>query len=126
MLFEQLSGLKTITLNCSGQEEMMLFDQLTNSAKNASPPTSNKIYCPNLHAITTTGIDGTAMCSFIEARQVAGVPIKRLMMSEVDDVEGKDEKWLRSHVGEFDFFEPSDSEEEFVELEDDLSDMDFI
>jgi len=83
-------------------------------------PPPNKIYCPSLHTITTTGVDGAEMRAFIEARRAAGVPIKRVMISEADVVEEKDEKWLRTHVEEVDFFEPSDSEE-YVDLLEDES-----
>ncbi|KAG5654266.1 hypothetical protein H0H81_005512 [Sphagnurus paluster] len=120
MMYEQLVGLQTININCSGEEEEELFRRLMYPAA-----AGKKIYCPNLHTITTTGIDGAEMRGFVEARKAAGVPIKRLMMSEEDEIEDKDEKWLRAHVEEFDFFEPSDSEEELVDLtEDDESDND--
>ncbi|KAF8073848.1 hypothetical protein FPV67DRAFT_1479533 [Lyophyllum atratum] len=117
LMYQQLGGLKTINLNCSGEEEEQLF-------KHLMKPLPNKIYCPNLHTITTTGIDGADMRAFIEARKAAGVPIKRVMMSEEDDIEDKDEKWLRAHVEELDFFEPSDSEEEYVDLTEDELEMD--
>ncbi|GLB38500.1 putative F-box-like [Lyophyllum shimeji] len=110
MMFEQLGGLKTINLNCSGEEEEQLFRRLMK-------PPANKIYCPNLHTITTTGIDGAEMRAFIEARKAAGVPVKRVMMSDEDEVEEKDERWLREHLEELEFFEPSDSEE-YVDITD--------
>ncbi|KAF5382487.1 hypothetical protein D9615_002994 [Tricholomella constricta] len=123
MMYEQLVRLQTINLNCSGEEEEELFRRLMKPAAAADVLSSapKKLYCPNLHTITTTGIDGAEMRLFVEARKAAGFPIKRLMLSEEDDVEEKDEKWLRAHVEQFDFFEPSDSEEEMVDLTDDES-----
>ncbi|RDB17917.1 hypothetical protein Hypma_000923 [Hypsizygus marmoreus] len=116
----QLVGLRTFNLNCSGGSEEMFFDMLME----AGPVTGGKVFCPNLHTISTTGIEGAKMKKFVELRKAAGVPVKRVQMSEEDDVDEKEEKWLRAHVEEFEFFEPSDSEEEFVDLEGEDDEMD--
>ncbi|KAG5640145.1 hypothetical protein DXG03_000932, partial [Asterophora parasitica] len=123
-MYEQLGGLQTINLNCSGEDEEKLFRRLykpSSSSSSSVTPGQNitKIVCPKLHTVTTTGIPGAEMRQFVEARRAAGVPIKRVMLSEEDDVDEKDEKWLRAHVEEFDFFEPSDSEEEFDDVDGD-------
>lgn len=113
LMYEQLVGLKWINLNCSGEEERLFMRLMESASSTASP----KPYCPNLHMITTRGIDGPTMRAFVEARRAAGFPVKQIMMSEGDEIGLKDEKWLRAHVEELDFFEPSDSEEELTEEE---------
>lgn len=113
MIFEQLAGLQTLNLNCSGDEEIF-FDRLMKS----------KSYCPNLHTITTTGIQGSKMKQFVEARKAAGVPVKKVFMSEEDEVDEKEEKWLRGHLDALEFFEPSDSEEELIDIDEDDLDED--
>ncbi|KAG6918323.1 hypothetical protein DXG01_015181 [Tephrocybe rancida] len=122
LLFRQLAGLKSFNVNCSGEAEEELFKQLLPQkpvAGGSSSP-SQRIYCPNLQSITTTGVSGPEMRLFVEARKGAGVPLKRVMMSEEDVVDEKDLKWLRAHVEEVDFFEPSDSEEEFLDEDEEL------
>ncbi|KAF9468599.1 hypothetical protein BDZ94DRAFT_1183403 [Collybia nuda] len=112
-IFEQLAGLHTLNLNCSGDEEI-IFDRLMKS----------KSYCPNLHTITTTGIQGSKMRQFVEIRRAAGFPVKKVFMSEEDQIDEKEEKWLRANLDSLEFFEPSDSEEELIEIDEDDLDED--
>lgn len=119
LVFEQLAGLRTLNLNCSGEEEEKFFNRLMKASS-----TGTKLYCPNLHTIITTGIEGARVKAFVEARRAAGVPIKKVLMSEEDAIDEKEENWLRAHVDELEFFEPSDSEEEYIddpEEDDDMS-----
>lgn len=119
-ILDQLANLKSLNLNCTGEGEMFFEALLKAStiADGGSSPTRN-IYCRALEAITTAGISGKQMKEFIEARAKAGVPVKRVFMSEKDDVDGPSERWLREHVKEFEYFDPSDSEEEvLLELDD--------
>ena len=79
------------------------------------------LYCPNLTSIYTTGIDGRQMKSFVEARSKGGVPLKRVGMSDDDEVDEREEKWLKENVEEVEFFEPDsdlEDEEELFEVED--------
>jgi len=115
-IFEQLVGLKTLNLNCSRDDEEKFFVRLL---KSTGVSGGFKLYCPNLHTITTSGITGAHMKAFIFARKAARVPIKRVLMSEEDDVDEQQEQWLRANVEEFEFFEPSDSEEEFIDEDED-------
>ncbi|KAG5641418.1 hypothetical protein DXG03_005263, partial [Asterophora parasitica] len=127
-MYEQLGELQTITLNCSGEDEKKLFLRLCKSSLSSSSSSTpsvkpNKVACPKLHTIITTGISGAQMRFFVQARRIAGVPMRRVMLSMEDDVHPVDEKWLRAHVEELDFFEPSDSEADFEEdLDSDDSD----
>ena len=109
MFLDQLAGLQTLNLNCLGEEELF-FDLLwrTPTAQSGAP---TKTYCPNLHTIWTTGIYGLQMKMFIEMRQAAGMPIKRVFMSQEDAVGEKEERWIKDHVESLEFFEPSDSED---------------
>ncbi|KAG6876304.1 hypothetical protein C0993_004171 [Termitomyces sp. T159_Od127] len=106
-MLAQLAGLKTLNINCSNEEEQEIFRQLAPAGG-----ASARIFCPNLYKIIATGVSGAEMCSFIKARNAAGVPIKQVMMSEEDEIEEGDIRWLREHVEELDFFEPSDEEYE--------------
>jgi hypothetical protein len=111
LMFGQLANLRSINLKYGGGDEAF-FDKLSGSS-----------YCPNLHTITTTGIEGYKMKQFVDARRAAGFPLSKVLMSEDDDVDAKDELWLRHHLDTLEFFEPSDSEED-VELDDDEVMMD--
>ncbi|KAG6836683.1 hypothetical protein H0H93_004973 [Arthromyces matolae] len=125
-MLRQLVNLKTFNINCMNEEEHDMFRKLfpsPPSGASSSSSAARRIFCPNLYMITTSGIPGEEMRAFVEARASAGVPIKRVMMSEEDDVDERDAIWLRAHVEELDFFEPSDSEEEFDD--DDSEDEDF-
>ncbi|KAK0188017.1 hypothetical protein F5146DRAFT_1061624 [Armillaria mellea] len=131
-LLSQLGNLRSININAFGEEEEQLFDALLDSACGAKA-SGQKVLCPNLHTVTTTGISGKKMRSFVEARKRVDAPISKVLMSERDDIDEKDEKWLSGHLEEFEFFEPSDSEEEpdeliemeeLIEIDDDDIDID--
>jgi hypothetical protein len=114
MFMDQLAGLHTLNLNCTGEEEEIFFDLLWRpSVQSATPP---KVYCPNLHTISTTGVYGQQMKKFIEARQAAGVPIRKVFMSQGDEVTDSQTQWIKDHVEALEFFEPSD-EEEYIEMD---------
>jgi len=73
--------------------------------------------------IFTTGIDGAKLRKFVEMRRQAGAPLSKVFMSEQDDLDPKDEKWLKNHLDALEFFEPSD-EEEFSDMDMDMDDVD--
>lgn len=119
MVLEQLTNLKSFNLNCSGESEEPFFHRLI------ATTSGTKVYCPNLHTMTTTGIEGSRMRAFVEARKTAGVPLKKVFMSQEDEVNEKEEKWLRDNLEALEFFEPSDTEEEMeLEVDDDGVEMD--
>jgi hypothetical protein len=110
---DQLARLQSLNLNCG--EEEIFFDLLWRPL--AQSVTPSKTYCPNLHTIWTSGILGQQMKRLIETRKAAGVPIKRVFMSQQDEVGGREEKWIKDHVETLEFFEPSDSEEDYVDMD---------
>ncbi|KAJ3910592.1 hypothetical protein F5879DRAFT_231559 [Lentinula edodes] len=123
LMLEQLVNLKSICINCVGDEEKF-FERLMElkSTPSESGTTQSVVFCPHLNTLMTTGVDGTAMRKFVETRKRGGAPLSKVSMSEEDNLDEKEEKWLRDHLQELDFFEPSDSEEE-IEMEiDDMSD----
>ena len=56
---------------------------------------------------------------FVEARKKAGVPVKRVFMSEEDSVDISEEVWLRDQLETFELYEPSDEETDVEMMEDD-------
>ena len=92
----------------------------TPSASSSSPispiPNSNAplpaLFCPRLEGIVTNRVFGMQVKKLILARRKLGVPLKRVSMSQIDPLSAKEERWIRANVEEFDFFVPSDSEEE--------------
>ncbi|KAJ3747298.1 hypothetical protein DFH05DRAFT_1540934 [Lentinula detonsa] len=125
LMLEQLVNLKSICLNCAGDEDEF-FERLKElkPTPSESGPTQSVVFCPHLTTLMTTGVDGSAMRNFVEVRKQGGAPLSKVSMSEEDDLDEKEETWLREHLDELDFFEPSDSEEE-IEMEiDDPDEMD--
>jgi hypothetical protein len=114
----QLSNVRELTLNCSDEDIYFLFEKLQTLRKTTDPSASGPkvTFCPELTHIKTTGIDGKEMQKFVETRIKGGAPLKSLLMSEEDHVGDREEEWLRGHVQELDFFEPS-SEEEYSDDE---------
>ncbi|KAJ4482169.1 hypothetical protein J3R30DRAFT_3286304 [Lentinula aciculospora] len=123
LMLEQLVNLKSICLNCVGDEEEF-FTRLMElkATPSESGTTHSVVFCPHLNTLMTTGVDGTTMRKFVEARKQGGAPLSKVSMSEEDHLDEKEETWLRDHLDELDFFEPSDSEEE-IEMEIDEDDM---
>ncbi|KAH0586359.1 hypothetical protein H2248_007600 [Termitomyces sp. 'cryptogamus'] len=108
----QLTGLKSINIKCLNEHDQEIYSQLfpTTVTEDGSTSQKQKIYCPNLHTITSTGIPGYDLRLLVEARKAAGVPIRRVMMSDEDDIGEEEIKWFRENVEELDFFEASDEE----------------
>ncbi|KAF9049663.1 hypothetical protein BDZ89DRAFT_1006531 [Hymenopellis radicata] len=115
-MLKQLANLKSLNLHCFGQDELNIFEALVASTKTA------EVLLPNLEALTTRSLDSQQVRGYLEARKKAGKPISRLAMSCQDEVEDKDARWFESNLEDFQRFEPSDSEEELVELDDDEDD----
>jgi hypothetical protein len=108
-MLEQLVNLKSINLNCisDGRE---FFDRLMEVKQGAGG--QRVAFCPQLSAVKTMYVDGLSMKEFVEARQSGGAPISKVMMSKEDYLGEKEEKWLRGHLEDLEFFEPSLHEEE--------------
>lgn len=133
-MLEQLARLRHFNLNCVGEEDNPFFVKLMTPIPTATPaavttvsspdaPTP-KFYCPALKHLTIRGLPPAQVRAFVSARKDAGLPLSRLLVSEDDEVEDEDEKWLKMNVDEFEFFEPSSEDEIF--MEDDEEDSDFF
>lgn len=125
LVLEQSVNLKSIWLNCTGDEDEF-FQRLMElkSTPSEAGTTQSVVFCPHLTTLMTTGIDGPAMRKFVEARRLGGAPLSKVSMSDDDVLEDKEERWLRAHLDELEFFEPSDSEEELIEIDEDDEAMD--
>lgn len=125
LVLEQCVNLNSIWLNCTGDEEEF-FQRLMELKPTPSEAGTKQsvVFCPNLTTLMTTGVDGPAMKKFVEARRQGGAPLSKVSMSDDDDLEDKEERWLRDHLDELEFFEPSDSEEELIEIDEDDEEMD--
>lgn len=123
VMYEQLGNLRSINLKCfESLLQDVFFSKLTQPIDPASTAVPTAFYLPNLDTLTTSGISGSQMRQLVEERKKAGVPLKRVFMSEDDDVNINEEVWFRSQLETFELFEPSDDEEGTVIIEDD--DMD--
>jgi len=127
-ILDQLVNVKVLHLNCTGEGEVFFEALLKGSpSTGAGESSAPKIYCPALETIQTSGITGKQMKEFAEARTKAGVPVKKVLMSEKDEIGLMAERWLMDNVREFEYFDPSDSEEEVFdddELEEEMDDED--
>jgi len=113
IMYAQLGNLRSINLTCTFLDMIFflkLGQPIPSSSSSTTTPTA--FYCPILDTVTTSGILGRAMCRFVEARKLAGMPVKRVFMSDNDVLDDEDEAWLRGHLETFELFEPSDEEEE--------------
>jgi hypothetical protein len=105
-MYEQLTNLKSINVNCSVIHKAFFTTLME--------PFSGTLYCPNLTAIITSRIPGHQMRSFVEARAAAGIPIKRIVMTKADHVNEEDERWLRENVQTFQRYYISDEIDKHV------------
>jgi hypothetical protein len=65
---------------------------------------------PSLATLALIGLDASQIRNFVEAREYAGLPLKKLCVDEDTVIEEEDDTWLRSHVEEFEYFEASDDD----------------
>jgi len=120
VMYEQLGNLRSINLKMNDDFlDEMFFLRLGKPIPSSSTTAPAAFYCPNLDTLTTSGIDGRAMRLFVEARKKAGVPVKRVFMSEEDSVDISEEVWLRDQLETFELYEPSDEETDVEMMEDD-------
>ncbi|KAF8158400.1 hypothetical protein B0H34DRAFT_789290 [Crassisporium funariophilum] len=131
-MLDQLAGLKSFNLKCFGEEEAVFFDKLINpsagrpSLTSPHPPFATpylkalpKLFCPLLESMTTVSVTGAQVKLLVQTRKTLGAPIKKVFMSQDDPLTAKEERWLVKNLEVLDFFEPSDSEDEF-----DIEDVD--
>ena len=124
IMYEQLGNLRSINLKMNEDYlDKVFFEKLGRPITSSSTTTPVAFYCPNLDTLTTSGISGLAMRIFVDGRERAGFPVKRVFMSEDDDVDINDEVWLRDRLETFELYEPSDEETD-VEMDDDGMDVD--
>ncbi|KII85661.1 hypothetical protein PLICRDRAFT_324778 [Plicaturopsis crispa FD-325 SS-3] len=130
MMYEQLGGLQSINLGCNFLDEVF-FERLTkpipaSTSTSGSASTSTAFYCPLLENVTVSGIGGRDIRRLVEVRKAAGIPIKRVMMSEDDDLSERDEEWFNEALESFETFSPSDEEDDDDDglIEIDESDLD--
>ncbi|KAJ6559236.1 hypothetical protein DFH09DRAFT_523809 [Mycena vulgaris] len=110
LVMAQLGGLKKIDLNCT--EDQRYFDLLQKMKKPPAP-----VFCQKLETVRLSGIEGKQVRRLVAARKAAGAPLSKVLVSDRDYVDDRDEKWLRANLETFNFFEPSDSEEDVVDEE---------
>ncbi|KZT19459.1 hypothetical protein NEOLEDRAFT_1077757 [Neolentinus lepideus HHB14362 ss-1] len=138
-LLAGLTNLRSLNINVEHMDENF-FEKLgrpvsaneensRHSPSDSMVTSSTSMYCPLLESITTTGVDGTHMRTFLQARAKAGKPIKRVCMNEDDYVNEVDEEWITSNVETFELFEGSDDDDiddvSVIEIDDNLDDEDF-
>ncbi|KAJ3763672.1 hypothetical protein EV360DRAFT_33014 [Lentinula raphanica] len=123
-MLEQLVNLKSIRLDCAG-DEVEFFERLMElkSTPSENGTTQSVVFCPHLTTLMVSGIEGPTMIKFVEARKKGGAPLVKLSLSELDNVDDKEEEWLKAHLEELDFFEPSDSEEELDVDDEDVNEL---
>ncbi|KAH8104604.1 hypothetical protein BXZ70DRAFT_888084 [Cristinia sonorae] len=88
-----------------------------------TPKPGDKVQFPRLEELHSVGLVGSELIKLVTARRAAGVPLLRLFVSEDDDMDPEEEKWLKEESGlkAFDTFENSEDEDEdegLVELSD--------
>ncbi|KAJ6508861.1 hypothetical protein C8R45DRAFT_969070 [Mycena sanguinolenta] len=121
MVMAQLDGLKRLHLKCEEddeEEEDTWFRRLKEVKGNGMR------YCPKLESLRIEGIEGVVLKDLVMARKEAGAPFKQVFLGNLDVLSKKDEQWLRANVEQFDFFDPSDDEEEEEAVEVDAMDTD--
>ncbi|KAJ7069832.1 hypothetical protein C8F01DRAFT_1048776 [Mycena amicta] len=112
LLMAQLENLKRFDLNCAGEEERF-FDRLLKAQPSGKAP----LFCPRLEGVRISGMEGSDLRKLVIARRNMGVALKQVFICRRDFVSPKDDKWLRENVETFEYYEPSESEDELVEIE---------
>ncbi|KAK7048314.1 hypothetical protein R3P38DRAFT_2868621 [Favolaschia claudopus] len=82
------------------------------------PDGTSMRYCPKLENLRIEGVAGASLKELVELRKTVGAPIAHISVGNLDVLEEEVESWLRSNVAQFDYFDPSDDEEDELEVED--------
>ncbi|KAJ7670271.1 hypothetical protein B0H17DRAFT_1209491 [Mycena rosella] len=114
LFMAQLGGLKNIDLNCAEEDSKRYFELLTKMKGKPQTPS----FCPKLETLRLAGLEGKPIRKLVAARKAAGAALQKVLVSDRDFVDPKDEKWLRANLDTFSFFEPSDSEDDAMNDED--------
>ncbi|KAF7346257.1 hypothetical protein MSAN_01852900 [Mycena sanguinolenta] len=110
MVMAQLDGLKRLHLKCEEDEEEEQEDAWFKRLKEVKG--TGVRYCPKLDSLKIEGIEGAVLKDLVIARKEAGAPFKQVFLGTLDELSKRDEQWFRANVEQFDFFDPSDDEEE--------------
>ncbi|KAJ7794139.1 hypothetical protein B0H14DRAFT_2923868 [Mycena olivaceomarginata] len=134
----ELPGLEELTLDLHGEDYTDFADQLAGPARGGTRSllaglTTLKLaglhcsdeafkgagarYCPKLESLRIEGISGASVQKLVMARKEAGAPLTQVFIGSLDSVSKKEENWFRANVDQFDFFEPSDDEQDAVEVD---------
>ncbi|KAJ7254415.1 hypothetical protein B0H12DRAFT_1115480 [Mycena haematopus] len=115
LVMAQLDGLKRLHLKCDDQdeEEEEAEPEVDPWLKRLKEVKDTGVrYCPKLESLKIEGIEGGVLKELVTARKAAGAPFNEVFLGRLDDVSKKDEKWLRENIEQFNFFDPSDDEED--------------
>ncbi|KAF8208897.1 hypothetical protein K438DRAFT_1813101 [Mycena galopus ATCC 62051] len=115
LVMGQLGGLKRLHVKCEEAEEDAgdpWFVRLK-EVKGTVPR-----YCPKLESLKIEGIDGDVLKELVTMRKAAGAPLTQVFLGRMDMLTKTVENWFRANVDQFDYFDPSDDEEEAVDLDD--------
>ena len=115
----ELSSVVDLQLNFR-HIDMIWYTLLSRPERVEGTNAPDRVYCPQLRALTLTGLDGSAARELVEEREMRGHPLKKLSMDEEDEVENEDLEWLEAHLESLEFFEGSEDEDDYDE--DDMDD----
>lgn len=110
----QLDGLKRLHLKC---EEAEVEDDDPWFKRLKEVKGAGARYCPKLESLRIEGISGASVQKLVITRKEAGAPLTQVFIGSLDAVSKKEESWFRANVDQFDFFEPSDDEQDAVEVD---------
>ncbi|KAJ3536412.1 hypothetical protein NM688_g6841 [Phlebia brevispora] len=116
-----------VALNINFNHVDRLWYKLLHHPEDVEPnhSTARTVYCPRLHSLTVSGLNGSEVRRLVEERINRGYKLKQVYMDEADDLASRDQKWLEENLETFEFFEGSDDEDELVfDVDDDMSDFD--
>ncbi|KAF7314227.1 hypothetical protein MKEN_00895100 [Mycena kentingensis (nom. inval.)] len=118
LVFGQLENVHKLLLNCDflDEEERERFYKLLLKASPVSATTP--MYLPKLDFLRIAGLDGDELQTLVKARKAMKVPLAQLWVSTRDEVDSKDDEWLKKNVETFDYYEPSDESD--LEMDDEI------
>lgn len=118
----EIDGLETIQAMTGAMLQAVASLNQRIDSPGKAPPV---LYLPKLATLMSSGITSNLMREFVRIRKAYGVPLRKVMMSELDEIEEEDEQWLKANLPEgFEIYEPSDSEDD--DDDDDEADIDVV
>jgi len=107
VFLSQLTSLKALTIPAFGEEEEKVFEKIIELTsfrrETAAMGGFPGIFCPQLEEVTIGGCDGGLLKKLIISRREAGVPLKKMVLNENDDISKADELWIRQNVQDLQF-----------------------